>query len=128
MDPLFFAVSSQAADGSWRQVLYAHDTGPFPEDTWAYLESRPDNQRFAFDLVSIDATHGPAGVPGTGHMNVDQVAQHRDRLAASGLLKPNARVFANHFSHNGTPAHPELARLLAGTGLEPSHDGLTVDL
>ena len=125
MDPLFFAV--QGGDGG-PQLLYAHDTGPFPEEDWAYLERPPAGRRFSFDLVSLDCTFGISGHPPTGHMGVKEVLRHRDRLAASGLLGPDARVFANHFSHNGTPAYSELARLLEGTGVEPSYDGLTLDL
>lgn len=125
MDPLFFAI---AAGDEGPQMLYAHDTGPFPEDTWAYLERPPDGRRFAFDLVSLDCTFGVADHAGTTHMGIADVLRHRDRLAASGLLKSGARVVANHFSHNGAPAYSELARRLENTGVEPSYDGLTVDL
>ena len=125
MDPLFYAI---AAGDDGPQILYAHDTGPFPEEDWAFLERPPDGRRFAFDLVSLDCTYGLVEHPHSTHMGVHEVLRHRDRLAAAGLLKPGARVFANHFSHNGTPAYSELARRLEGTGVEASYDGLTLDL
>jgi phosphoribosyl 1,2-cyclic phosphate phosphodiesterase len=125
LDPLFFAI---AAAGDGPQVLYAHDTGSFPDDTWASLEQPPGGRPFAFDLVSLDATFGVVDHGGAMHMSISQVLRHRDRLAASGLLKPGARVVANHFSHNCTPAHSELVTILDGTGVEPSFDGLTIDL
>ncbi len=125
MDPLFFAIA-EGDDGP--QILYAHDTGPFPDDTWAYLDRPTGGRRFSFDFVSLDCTFGVTDHPPSLHMGIHEVLQHRDRLADRGLLKPGARVFANHFSHNGTPAYPELARRLEGTGVEPSYDGLAVDL
>ena len=123
MEPLFYAIG----DGH-SSILYAHDTGPFPEETWAHLTEPPDGRRWAFDLVSIDATMGLLERSGETHLNLHQVVGHRDRLARAGVLKPGARVLANHFSHNGTPAHPALAERLAGRSIEPAFDGLTITL
>lgn len=123
LEPLFYALSDGRVS-----LLYAHDTGPFPEETWAYLLNPPDGQRWRFDLVSIDSTMGLLERPGTTHMTLAQVREHRDRLQAAGLLAPGARVIANHFSHNGTPSYRALVEHLAGSGLEPAYDGLTVVL
>ncbi len=119
MVPLFYAIG----DGR-SHVLYAHDTGPFPEETWDFLSR--NRERYAFDLVSIDCTSGVLDVEGTVHMTIAQAAQQRDRLADEGLLRPGARVIANHFSHNGVPAYPELSARLAERGLECAYDGMAV--
>ena len=123
MEPLLYAI----ADALGTAVLYAHDTGPFPEETWAYLANPLVGSRWAFDVVSLDATNGVLDHIGESHMSVAQVVEHRRRLAVAGLLKPGARVLANHFSHAGAPAHSQLAARLLTLGIEPTHDGLTVE-
>lgn len=123
MQPLFYAIGDDHSS-----ILYAHDTGPFPEDTWEHLTSPPDGQRWSFDLVSIDMTSGLLDIVGQSHLTFRQIVEHRDRLADAGLLKPGARFFANHFSHNGNPAYRELAERLSAAGVEPTYDGLTLRL
>lgn len=123
MEPLFYAVGDGTAS-----VLYAHDTGPFPEETWDYLTSVPGEQRWSFDVVSIDATSGLLTHHENSHLTWQQVREHRERLARAGLLKPGARVFGNHFSHNGTPAHSVLVERTEGSRVEPAYDGLTMIL
>ena len=46
-EPIFYAIEK---DGN--AILYAHDTGYFPEETWQYLKEMD----IAFDLVSLDCT------------------------------------------------------------------------
>jgi phosphoribosyl 1,2-cyclic phosphate phosphodiesterase len=123
MEPLFYAIGDD--HGS---ILYAHDTGPFPEETWEFLTNPPDGQRWAFDLVSIDMTSGLLEIIGQSHMTFQQVVEHRDRLAAAGLLRSGARVLANHFSHNGNPAYRELTERISAAGIESTYDGLMLRL
>jgi len=123
MKPLFYAIAAGE-----RAFLYAHDTGPFPAESWDYLANPPDGRRWAFDLVSIDTTMGLLERSGQTHLNFQQVLEHRDRLAEAGVLKPGARFLANHFSHNGTPAFEELSAPLEASGVEPTVDGLAVTL
>lgn len=123
MEPLLYAI-----DDGRRRILYAHDTGPFPEETWAFLAEAARAGEWSFDLVSIDTTMGLLERPGQTHLSVQQVLEHRDRLNRLGLLRPGGRVLANHFSHNGTPAHGELAERLARQGIEPAYDGCVVTL
>jgi phosphoribosyl 1,2-cyclic phosphate phosphodiesterase len=115
-------------EGPGASILYAHDTGLFPAETWDYLTNPPNGRRHVFDLVSMDATNGLLADPGDHHLSLSQVAAHRDRLAEAGLLRPGARIFANHFSHNGTPAHGDLVRHLDGSGIEAAYDGLMVEI
>jgi phosphoribosyl 1,2-cyclic phosphate phosphodiesterase len=123
MEPLFYAI-----DDGGCAILYAHDTGPFPDDTWAFLTQPPLGQPWSFDLVTFDTTNGLADVPPGGHMGLAEVVVHRDRLAALGLLRPGARIIANHFSHNSTPHHGELVLRLGGSGIEPAYDGMRIDM
>lgn len=114
--PVFFAVE---ADG--RVLLYASDTGPFPDETWRQL------QEFRFDCAVIESTLG-IGPPGTHHLSMHQCVEHHQRLAGEGFLKPGARQFATHFSHNRTPPYLECVEFFAPHGIEPAYDGLVVQV
>ena len=45
-----------------------------------------------------------------------------------GSLKENARLVANHFSHNPGMSHGELCRWLDPHGVETGFDGMTIEL
>jgi phosphoribosyl 1,2-cyclic phosphate phosphodiesterase len=107
-------------------LLYATDTGPFPDETWQALADL-GAQGVRFGAAIIDSTSG-AGKDSTAHMNLRQMDAHQEELHRLGLLAPGARRLAHHFSHNGTPPYEELVELLAPRGLEPSYDGMVVTL
>lgn len=56
-----------------KQLLYAHDTGIFPEVTWKFLEGK------RFDFVSLDCTALTRDWK-KGHMGFEAVDQVRDRM------------------------------------------------
>ena len=45
---------------------------------------------------------------------------------ACGALKPDAQVFANHFSHNGHALHADLEAFFAPKGIGVGYDGMVV--
>ena len=116
LTPVFFAIE----EGS-RTLLYASDTGPFPDETWRQL------QDFRFDCAIIESTMG-IGPPGTHHLSMQQCVEHHQRLEEKGLLQPDARRFATHFSHNRTPPYLECVDYFAPHGIEPAYDGLVVQV
>ncbi len=61
-----------------------------------------------------------------GHMGVNAVVKVRDRLLACGALKPDAQVFANHFSHNGHALHADLEAFFAPKAIGVGYDGMVV--
>jgi hypothetical protein len=127
MEPMFFAIQQAAGPQTrGRAVLYATDTGPFSDETWAALD-RLAAAGVRFDAAVIDSTIG-IGRDSSTHMNLRQMAWHQGELARRNLLTANARRLAHHFSHNGTPPHEELEAFLAPQGIAPAYDGLVIEL
>ena len=62
------------SDGE-KTLLYAHDTGYFPDATWEYLKGR------RLDCGSLDCTYGALPTHREGHMSLDVCADVAERLA-----------------------------------------------
>ena len=106
-----------------RKVLILNDTGWPPEETWQLLAGQ------AADLAAVDSTCGLAYPDAcSNHMGADTVKALAAKLREIGAVKPDARIFATHFSHNGGANHEELVRCYAPHGIETAYDGLTVEL
>ena len=104
-----------------RKVLICNDTGDPPEATWQCLAGQ------GIDAAFIDSTMGLTHADcASGHMGVNAVVKARDRLLACGALKPDAQVFANHFSHNGHALHADLEAFFAPKGIGVGYDGMVV--
>lgn len=96
-----------------KTILYALDTGYFPDETWAWLESQEGRQWIGasrsggIDLAILDCTGGP--LPGRrNHMSIDTNLDVRARLVDAGLTARSCPFIATHFSHNGKFLHDEL--------------------
>ncbi len=117
-DPVFYAVEK---DGT--ALLYGHDTGPFPQETWNYLK----NSGIKFHAVSLDSTY--ATLPGDnlgGHMNLTVNRQVKEQLLFLGLADENTLFVVNHFSHkNGT--HHEIQAKAEEFGFLTAYDGMTLN-
>ena len=108
-----------AIERDGRRILYAHDTGYFPEQTWEWLDSRP------FDLISLDCTmlkHRG----GRNHMGIDNVLEVKERLSHIGCGHSGTKWVISHFSHNGGILHEELVPLMAPHGIEVAYDGMEI--
>jgi phosphoribosyl 1,2-cyclic phosphate phosphodiesterase len=130
-EPMFFAIRQvEGPEAGGREappaLLYATDTGPFLDETWAQLDAL-GVEGWRFDAAIIDSTSGTLK-DSTAHMGVAQMTWHQQELARRRLLTANARRIAHHFSHNGTPPYEELSEILAADGIESSFDGRRVDL
>ncbi len=112
-----------AAEDGERSFLYACDTGPFPEETWAALRqrSRP------LDLVILEETMGASERASERHMNLRTFAATAHRLRAEGILQRDGLHYATHLSHENPP-HEELTSLLADCGARAAYDGLSLHL
>jgi phosphoribosyl 1,2-cyclic phosphate phosphodiesterase len=109
-----------------RVLFYATDTGPFSPATWEALD-RLAREGLRFDATAIDSTLG-AGKDGSAHLSLSQMAAHQQELSRRGLLAPQARRLAHHFSHGATPPHDELCAILEPQGIEAAYDGLSFTL
>lgn len=102
-------------------LLIAHDTGWWEEETWSFLKGRP------LDVVLMDSTSGKAD-SNRYHLSCNWVVKARERLAESGSLAEGCRFYATHFSHNGGWLHHELEEYFQPHGVLVAYDGLRIPL
>lgn len=117
IDAVFYCIER---DG--KSLLYAHDTGYFPEETWAYLA----NSGIHFDAVSLDCTmyrHKTRD----NHMGLPCCIDVRDRLKEIGVADERTVFVLNHFSHNNADLHDEMEAVGAKEGFLVSYDGMELE-
>lgn len=106
-----------------KRLLYAHDTGVFPDETWEYLEK----EKPYYNLVSLDCTSGIMPMNYDTHMNVERACIVKDRLFKQGNADSNTIFVLNHFSHNGGAVYDDFAPVAAEKGFVTSYDGLEIE-
>ncbi len=120
-DPVIYIVEK---DG--KSLLYANDTGFFPDETLDYLKkSRPH-----FDLVSIDCTGGTISnekYGRSGHLNLIGDEKMCELMRSFGNVDDGTVIVVNHFSHNGVPCHDELVAAAAKYGFIVAYDGMEIE-
>ena len=106
-------------------LLYAHDTGIFPDETWDYLEKAKPR----LGLVSMDCTEGAEDEIGYDeHMCLGRNVKVKDRLCGMGLCNSDTLFVANHFSHSGKLVNYRDFRPLAEEkGIMTSYDGMELE-
>lgn len=107
------------------KILYAHDTGVFPEKTWELLKNEGH-----YDLLSLDCT-GCLALGGDwidGHMSFGTDLKTVDRMRAEGLADENTVIVLNHFSHNGGQTYEEMLAGAEKYGIIVSYDGLEIEI
>jgi len=115
--PFFYILSRNG-----RKILIGNDTGYPSETAWKLMADQK------VDLAFLDCTTALAN-PNciSGHMGANTVVQVRDRLRECGALKPDAQVYANHFSHNGHALHADLEAFFVPKDIGVTYDGLTLN-
>ena len=116
-DPVFFIIEKGE-----KTLLYAHDTGWFPEETWDFL-AHYDRK---FDCVSLDCTCMLVEFR-EGHMGLAACRDTYARLTEMGLCDATTVACVNHFSHNGNATHEQFATEAANCGFLTAFDGMTVE-
>jgi phosphoribosyl 1,2-cyclic phosphate phosphodiesterase len=115
--PVIYAIARAG-----KTMLYANDTGYFPEETWEYLaKARP-----RFDYVSLDCTGTIMEDYRHGHMCLQVNSEVRERLLSIGCAGESTIFCAHHFSHNGGLTHEALAEEAAKIGFLVSYDGMEI--
>ncbi len=117
-DPVIYIIEK---DG--KSMLYAHDTGTFPEATLQFLSKY--NGRF--DFISFDCTGMLLEYKGGGHMTLGADKETHDMLVGYGVCDENTIVYVNHFSHNGGATHEQLVVEAAKHGFSVTYDGCEVE-
>jgi phosphoribosyl 1,2-cyclic phosphate phosphodiesterase len=102
-------------------LLYATDTGPWPEEVWQALAGR------RFDAVVLEETMGPELDREHDHHDFESFPQTFRRFQRDGLLAPGTPFIAHHISHTNPP-HDELVSRFAPEGITVAYDGLQIEL
>lgn len=105
-----------------KNILYANDTGYFPEETWSHLTE----QGLHFDVVSLDCTLGIEECR-DGHMGIATNVEVKERLLKSSCADENTVFIIHHFSHNGKAIYDEMVPIAAKEGFKVSYDGMSVE-
>ena len=115
---LFYAV-----EHAGKTLLYAHDTGFFPEPVWEYFS----RMKMYFDLVSLDCTSA-AFKDGTYHMGIADCVEMRQKFVSTGAADAKTVFVLNHFSHNGQLNHDELCKTAEKDGFIVAYDGMEITI
>lgn len=108
-----------------KSILYAHDTGIFPQETFRYLDSLRGS--LVLDLVSLDCTSGP-NKEVDSHMGFAENRLIKRRLQEMGLTDPHTKYVISHFSHNCGLLHEELEAAVRGDGFIVAYDGMEMEV
>jgi len=106
-----------------KTVLYAHDTGYFPESTMTYLsETKP-----TVDFATFDCCYSLRHKD-KGHMGFDEVRTMRERLEGIGVINENTVCCVNHFSHNNGEFYEDMKKHSEKYGFLTSYDGMEIEI
>lgn len=118
LDPVIYIIEKGG-----KSLLYAHDTGLFPKDTWDYIEK----SGIKLDFVSLDCTStNREKVKGT-HLNLTGCVMIKERLIKNGNADENTVFCLNHFSHNGGYTYDELVPVAQEKGFLVSYDSMEIE-
>ena len=108
-----------------RALLYAHDTGYFFDEVFAYLE----RNSIRLDGASFDCTNGQIPIKDTGtHMGFENIARVIERLRAIGAVDAQTKMTVNHFSHNASPLQEEFEALAKTIDCAVAYDGWSIEI
>lgn len=117
MDAVFYMIEK-----SGKTLIYAHDTGIFPEETWQWMEEN----RPRADFVSFDCTFSFTEWT-SGHMGLSAVCTVRDKMQRLGIIDDKTKCCINHFSHHYIKSFDILSAEAEKNGLLTSYDGLEIE-
>lgn len=113
LDPVIYIIKKGG-----KSILYAHDTGYFPEETWEYLI----NSGIKFDFVSLDCTSVMKDHAVNNHMGLNTCCDVKNKLSKSNAHEKTVFIL-NHFSHNGGYIYDDLVPVAKEKGFLVSYDG-----
>lgn len=104
-----------------KRILYAHDTGFFPEETYKFLTE------VHCDLISLDCTMGLIS-DGNNHLGFIDVEKVVNTLYKNKTIDATSKIVINHFSHNAGLMHREIEDKVKSSGYIVAYDGLEIIL
>lgn len=104
-----------------KYLLYGHDTGYFPEETWETLKS------FKLDGVILDCTCGKIECE-RGHMGITANVKVKERLINQGSADGKTTFIITHFSHNCGPLYEDMVKLAEENGFIATFDGMEINI
>ena len=121
-NPFIYLISEK---DTGKTLLYAHDTGLFPEATWDYLKSAKP----CLELVSMDCTEGAMeDLNYDEHMCLGRNVKIKNALLELGLADAGTVFVSNHFSHSGESVnYCDYSPLAAKHGILTSYDGMEIE-
>lgn len=106
-----------------KALLYANDTGLFPDETYEYLEKIDT----VFDVVSYDCTNVLLEWDNVRHMGLNGNVIVRDKLQKMGRVNDNTIHVVTHFSHNGLAGYDDLVPIAEEKGFIVAFDGMETE-
>ena len=105
-----------------QNLLYAHDTGYFKEETWDALQGE------FFDGVVLDCTccNGPSYFQ--NHMGFEDNLKVQKRMLKQQMADQNTVFVSTHFVHTYGPFQAELEKAFAPLGFLAAYDGMDVEI
>lgn len=105
-----------------KSILYAHDTGYFPQETWEYLA----RTSIKFDIVSLDCNQVNRKEKMETHMGITENLLVIEKLRFLKQIDENTVFVLNHISHKVELIHDEIQKLVDKYELTVAYDGLEV--
>lgn len=106
-----------------KKLLYGHDSGWFPDATWAWLKGKQ------LDGAILDCTHGYTGKSrDRNHMCIETVLEAQGEFRREGILKEGGTIVVTHFSHNSKLLHDEFVSIFEPHGVVVAYDGMVLEL
>ncbi|WP_075980391.1 MBL fold metallo-hydrolase [Bacillus massilinigeriensis] len=104
-----------------KRILYGHDTGWFPEETWEWLKGRQ------IDVAILDCTNGLFPVR-NNHLNIEAVIEMQSIFKSEEILNDHGKVIVTHFSHNIGLLHEDLETIFQPHDIEVAYDGMRITI
>lgn len=106
-----------------KKLLYGHDSGWFPEPTWAWLQDQE------LDCAILDCTHGYTGKSrDRNHMCIETVFEAQREFRNNNILKPDGKIVVTHFSHNSKLLYEDFNEIFNPAGIITAYDGLVLSI
>ena len=105
-----------------KSVLYASDTGPYPEEVLEFLAVH------RFDAVVLESTM--CGLPQERyrfHTSFETAIRLKRWMEDNGVLRRGGLFILTHFSHVSCPLHEEIEEAMKPYGIVPAYDCMNVE-
>lgn len=104
-----------------KRILYGHDTGWFPDETWQWLKGKK------IDLAILDCTSGYNGDNRSrNHMSIETVVEVQRVFQQENMLASNSKIIATHFTHNSGLLHHDFVEALDPYGIQAAYDDMII--